>query len=60
MNCAVVEQTTNIVSNIIVAVPTDTPPEGTFLVDVTDKACDIGWLYDPGTGEFSPPVLEPV
>jgi hypothetical protein len=56
MGCAVVQDVTNIVVNMIVADPSDPPPEGCFLVDITDKACDIGWIYDPVTQTFSPPV----
>jgi hypothetical protein len=49
----------NIVENIIVwdGVTPYTPPEGTILVR-TDTA-GIGWIYDPATGEFTPPA-EPV
>lgn len=60
MKAAVVEIATNIVVNIIVADPNvDPPPEGCILVDCTDTPCDIGWVYDPQTGTFSPPP-EPV
>lgn len=48
-NCAVINKETNIVENIIVASPTDTPPEGTFLVPI--YWCDIGYLWvDENTG----------
>lgn len=54
-NCAVVNQQTNIVENMIVADPTkDTPPEGTFLVPI--YWCDIGYKWvDANTG-FIPAV----
>lgn len=56
MRAAVVDLLTNIVINIIVAsAGSDTPPDGTMLVDVTDVWCDIGWVYDPATGTFSSP-----
>jgi hypothetical protein len=42
-NCAVVNQETNLVENIIVASPSDTPPEGTFLVPIYQ--CDFGWQW---------------
>ena len=49
-NCAVVNAD-NVVVNIIVADPTDTPPEGCFLVGLPEW--DIGYIW---TGEqFIPP-----
>lgn len=54
--CAVVQYSDNVVVNIILADPTDTPPDGCFLVAVSDdQFLDIGWIYDPETGTFSPP-----
>lgn len=56
MRCAVVQNLTNVVVNLIIADPTDQPPEDCYLVGVPDGVfVDIGWLYDPSTGEFSPP-----
>lgn len=57
--CAVVHDDDNIVVNIIVADPTDPPPDNCYLIDVDNKPCDIGWIYDPATGEFSPPPPPP-
>lgn len=52
-NCAVVNSTTNIVENIIVANPTDTPPAGTFLVPI--YTANIGWQWiDANTGFVNP------
>lgn len=46
-NCAVVEITDNVVINKIVAEPTDTPPDGTYLVLIPDGVmCDIGWIWN--------------
>lgn len=43
-NCAVVNQQTNLVENVIVADPeNDMPPPGTFLVPI--YWCDIGWYW---------------
>jgi hypothetical protein len=42
-NCAVVDSN-NIVVNLIVAEPTDTPPEGCTLVEI--PFCDIGYTWD--------------
>lgn len=51
-NCAVVNQETNLVENIIVASPSDAPPEGTFLIPIYQ--CDIVWEWiDADTG-FAP------
>jgi hypothetical protein len=59
MKAAVVETATNIVVNTIMAdASKDLPPDDCFLVDITEKQCDIGWIYDPATGTFSAP--EPV
>ena len=56
MRAAVIDPQTNIVANIIVAdAKVDLPPEGYFLVDVTDIPCGIGWIYDPQTGSFTDP-----
>lgn len=56
MKAAVVETTTNIVINTIMAdASKDLPPDGCFLVDITEKQCNSGWIYDPATGEFHAP-----
>jgi len=45
-----------VVTNIIVAdAAVDPAPEGCILVDVTDRECDIGWLYDYATDTFTDP-----
>lgn len=55
MKAAVIDQQTNIVTNIIMAdAHTDPAPDGYYLVDVTNVFCDIGWIYDPATQTFSP------
>jgi len=63
MNCAVVDNNTMIVINVIVADPAiDPPPDGCILVGLIEgEFCDIGWVYDPSTNTFSnpnPPPLE--
>lgn len=57
MEAAVVDLTTNIVINKIVAdAATDLAPDGTRLVDVPEGTVyDIGWLWD-GVA-FIPPVV---
>jgi hypothetical protein len=52
-NCAVVDAN-GVVVNIIVALPTITPPEGCTLIPL--YFADIGWLWD-GTN-FNPPQAE--
>lgn len=61
MNCAVVEQDTLIVINIIVADPViDPPPAGCVLIGLSpDQLCNIGWIYDPATNTFSNPNPPP-
>lgn len=51
--CAVVDSN-NIVINLIVAEPTDTPPEGCILVGL--PTCDIGYVWTGST--FIPPETE--
>lgn len=62
MRAAVVDLATNIVVNLIVAdVAECLPPDGCFLVDVSDIWCDMGALYDAATSAFldvSPPEPE--
>jgi len=52
-NCAVVNAD-NVVVNIIVALPTDTPPAGCTLTPL--YTCDIGWVWN-GTN-FNAPITE--
>lgn len=55
--CALVNSTTNIVENIIIADPAvDPAPAGYLLVGMTDVyQAQIGWIYDPATGQFTDP-----
>lgn len=56
MNAAVVRIEDNVVVGIIVAdAATDVPYAGTFLVDVDNIFCRIGWVYDPRIGDFVDP-----
>lgn len=57
MRSALVNETTNIVENIIVAEPvTPSPFTGYIMVGLTDgEPCDIGWSYNPIDGTFNPP-----
>lgn len=63
MRAAVVRIEDNVVVGIIIAdAATDVPYVGTFLVDVDNIACDIGWNYDSRIGDFvnpNPPPPEP-
>ena len=51
--CAVINEE-NVVVNLIVAEPTDPPPEGCTLIEI--PFCDIGYTWD-GT-RFNPPQAE--
>lgn len=55
--CALVNSTTNIVENIIIADPAvDPAPSGYLLVGIPDDSpVAIGWIYDPATGTFTNP-----
>jgi len=53
--CAIVETSTNIVLNRIVAEVTDVAPDGCFLVDIDNFFCEIGWIYNSTINDFSPP-----
>jgi hypothetical protein len=57
--CAVVQNSDNLVVNIIIADPSDPPQDGCFLIDIDSKPyVDIGWFYNPATGDFYPPPTE--
>lgn len=61
MRCALVNDTTNIVDNMIMANPAvDPAPAGYLLIGLPDDSpvC-IGWLYDPATGTFTDPNPPP-
>jgi hypothetical protein len=57
MNCALVDEQTNIVANIIVANPSvDQPPSGMLLIALEEgSTVSIGWVYNSSTGEFTNP-----
>lgn len=61
MRCALVDNLTNIVVNLIVADPAvDTSPEGQTIVGLPDgSSVSIGWLYDPVTETFTDPNPPP-
>ena len=45
--CAVCQLSDGLVVNIIVAAPSDLPPDDCQLVEVmNEQLCDIGWYYD--------------
>jgi hypothetical protein len=46
----------NVVENMIVwdGVTPYTPPEGTILV--ASDIAEIGWIYNPETGDITPPI----
>ena len=58
MRCALVNQDTNIVVNLIVADPAvDPAPAGCIIIGITDDSpVEIGWIYDPATNTFSAPA----
>lgn len=56
MRCALVENSTNLVVNLIMADPaTDNAPDGFILIGLSDEdPVEIGWSWD---GEhFNPPI----
>lgn len=55
MRAAVIDFQTNIVVNLVVADEDSTPPDGCVLVNVDDKWCDMGALYDPASNTFTDP-----
>lgn len=60
MESAVVDIETNIVINRIVATASIAlPPDGCYLVDITNVICDIGWIYDPASNTFTDPNPPP-
>jgi hypothetical protein len=59
--CALINSTTNIVENVIIADPAvDPAPAGYFLVGLpVDTTVVAGWVYDPATGAFTDPNAIP-
>lgn len=55
--CAVVQQSDNMVINIIIAdASVDPAQDGCFLVDADNfPYVDVGWFYDPVMIDFYPP-----
>jgi hypothetical protein len=53
-----INQSTNIVENIIIADPSvDPAPNGYLIIGLPeDSPVAIGWVYDPATGQFSEPI----
>lgn len=57
--CAVCQLSDGLVVNIIVAAPSDLPPDDCQLIEImNEQACDIGWFYD-GVGFVNPVPVEP-
>jgi len=58
--CAVVQSNDGLVVNIIIAIPSDTPPEGCELIEIMNgQDCDIGWYWDGANFiNPNPPVQE--
>lgn len=52
---AVVRNEDNICVNVIIAEVTDLAPIDSFLIDVDNMMCDIGWRYDPIVNDFIDP-----
>lgn len=57
MKCALVNQATNIVDNVVIADPAvDPAPPGQLLIGLPDGSLvAVGWIYNPETGEFTNP-----
>lgn len=55
--CAVIDDQSNIVGNVIMANPdVDNPPANTFFVKLPDDSLvSIGWIYNPSTKTFTDP-----
>jgi hypothetical protein len=56
---ALISNSNNLVLNIIILNDnsTYTPPNDTFMVDVSDVFVDIGWVYDATENQFIQPTL---
>lgn len=56
MRCALVDISTNLVVNLIIADPaTDPAPSGHVIISLPDESpVAIGWTYN--NGEFTPPL----
>lgn len=65
--CALVNATSNVVENLIIADPTVDPiPSGYLLIGLPENSpVAVGWIYDPSTNTFTdpnppPPESDPV
>lgn len=60
--CALVDDFTNIVMNVIMADPAvDPSPENFTVVGIPDDSLvSYGWVYDPSTQTFTDPNPQPV
>jgi hypothetical protein len=58
MRCALINQSINIVENVIIADPSvDPAPNGYLIIGLPeDSPVSIGWVYDPATGQFPEPI----
>lgn len=55
--CAVCRLSDGLVTNIIMALPTDLPPIDCQLIELTnEQICDIGWSWDGAT--FNSPIID--
>lgn len=56
MRCALIDLSTNLVVNLIIADPAiDPAPNGYLIVGLPDDSLvDMGWTYN--NGEFTPPL----
>lgn len=61
MRCALVNSSTNVVENLIVADPAvDPAPVGYVIIGIPDDSpVAVGWIYDPATQTFTNPNPEP-
>lgn len=59
MTAAVVQSSDNVVINIVMVNDQSEPPIGCFFVSCDSRDCNIGWIYDPATGDFVDPNPPP-
>lgn len=62
MRSALIDNSTNIVTNVIMADPSvDPTPDGYTMIALPDNSpVSIGWIYNSETGDFTDPNPPPV
>lgn len=59
MTAAVVQDSDNVVVNLVVVNEYSQPPEGCYFINIDNINCNIGWVYDVQNKTFYDPNPPP-